>query len=109
MSTNIIRGNIQSIKHVRVTIDPAAIAAATSANNSVTATVPGLKTTDLVVPFKPTTTAGVTVVGARPSAANTLQIVLGNFTAGSLDPGAEAWDFLVIRTDATGGVPADAL
>lgn len=99
MSTNVIRGNIQMLKLIRVTIDPAAIAAATSANNSVTATVNGLRTTDLVIPFKPTTTAGVTVVGARCSAANTLQIVLGNFTAGSLDPGSEAWDFIVIRPD----------
>lgn len=108
MSTNIVRGNVNRLILVQKTYDPAAIAAATSANNSVTLNVPGARTGDFVIAFKPTTTAGTVVCDARVSAADTVQVTLGNFTAGSLDPGSETWTFLLIRPDVS-TFPGDAL
>lgn len=108
MSTNIIRGNINRIFLVQKAYDPASIAAATSANNATTLNVPGARVGDFVIAFKPTTTAGTVVCDARVSAADTVQVVLGNFTAGALDPGSETWTFLFIRPDVA-TLPGDAL
>lgn len=79
------------------TYNPASIAANTSANNATTVTVTGVITTDLVIPFKPTHDAGHAVLAARVSAANTIQVTIGNFTGSGIDAGSETWRFLVIR------------
>ena len=45
----------------------------------------GAKTSDLVLRVDPpSTTAGLAVVGARISAADTLEVVFGNFSTGAL-------------------------
>lgn len=69
-----------------VTISPAEVAAATTAEQ--TFTVTGLSTSDAVVVNKPTTDAGLGIAGARVSAANTLAITFINATAGALTPTA---------------------
>ena len=97
MSTGIIHGNAQSINVVSVTFNPASVAAATTAEQTVTVT--GLKTTDLVFVRKPTLTAGLGIAGARVSAADTLAITFVNATAGALDPGSEVYQVLVVRPE----------
>lgn len=92
----------------QATFDPASVAAATSADNATTITIPGAKVGDLVIAFKPTTTAGTVVCDARVSAADTVQVTLGNFTAGALDPGSETWTFLIIQPDGS-TFPGNAL
>lgn len=79
-----------------VTISPALVAANTSAEQ--TFTVSGLTTGDLVVVNKPTTQAGLGIVGMRVSAANTLAITFGNFTAGGLTPtAAETYKIMAFK------------
>lgn len=53
-----------------------------------TFTVTGLKTGDVVVVNKPTHQTGLSVVGCRVSAANTLAIQFCNNTAGNITPTA---------------------
>lgn len=77
------------------TINPASIAAATSAEQ--TFTVTGLAVGDIPVVIKPSATAGVGIVNARVSAANTLAITFMNATAGAVDPASESYTVLVFR------------
>lgn len=66
---------------------PASVANATSAEQGLTVT--GLAASDIVVGVsKPTAQAGLGVVGWRVSAANTLGLTFGNFTAATITPTA---------------------
>lgn len=97
MSTGITNGNGYGIYIVSSTINPAAVAAATSAEQ--TFTVAGLKLGDTVFVNKPTATAGVGIVGARVSATDTLALTFMNATAGSLDPASESYIIIVLRPE----------
>lgn len=80
------------------TYDPASIGAATTAQDTVT--VPGLKVGDIVVVQKPTLTAGVGIVGARVSAADTLALQWVNATAGAVNPASETYTLFWFRPEA---------
>lgn len=67
-------------------LTPASVAASTSAEQ--TFAVTGLVTGQGVVVNGPAPTAGTGIVNARVSAANTLALTFGNFTAGALTPAA---------------------
>lgn len=84
--SGILMGNLLSIGTISQALSPALVAANTTAEQ--TFTVPGLKVGDFVNVIKPTTQAGIGIVNARVSAANTLAIAFGNFTAGGLTPTA---------------------
>ena len=98
MSSTLPRGNIARMFAITVTFNPAAVATATTTEQ--TTTVLGLKVGDFVITQKPTNTAGVGVVNARVSAADTLALTFVNPTAGSVDAASESWSFLVIRPEA---------
>ena len=68
------------------TLSPALVAANTTAEQTVT--VSGLIVNDVVVVNKPTAQAGLGIVGARVSAANTLAITFSNNTAAGITPTA---------------------
>lgn len=78
-----------------VNFNPAAIAAALTAEQAVTVT--GVLTTDVLLSIVPASalTAGTFISGFRISAADTVQLCFGNTTAGSLDPSA-AIDYKII-------------
>ena len=76
-----------------------AVAANTTAEQVVPTTVPGLQVGDFVAITKPTAQAGLGIVGARVSAANTLAITYVNATAGALTPTA-AEIYLVLHASA---------
>ena len=97
MSTQIPRGNIARIFAVSATFNPASVATITTAEQSVT--IQGLAVGDFVITQKPTNTAGVGVVNARVSAANTLSVTFVNPTAGAVDAASETWQFLVFRPE----------
>jgi hypothetical protein len=83
---------------VTFTYDPASVAAATTAEQTVT--VNGLRVGDFVFrPSKPTLTAGVGIVNARVSAANTLAVTWVNATAAAVDPPSETYSILVMRPE----------
>ena len=83
---------------VRFTFDPASVAAATTAEQTVT--IPGLQVGDIVFDAsKPTNTAGIAVVNARVSAANTLALTFINATAAPVDPPSETYTLFVFRPE----------
>lgn len=101
MPTSLPYGSIGGLAIVGITIDPASVAAGTTAEQ--TFTVPGLRLTDLIVSVtKPTLTAGVGIVNARVSAANTLAISFANATAAPVDAGPELYKVLVARPEGSG-------
>ncbi len=103
MSTTIPRGNLLRLFAVSVTWDPAAVATATTAEQSVTVT--GVKVGDIVVSYnKPANTAGAMPVNARVSAADTISVTFVNPTAGSVNPASETWYFVIGRPEPLGSV-----
>lgn len=79
-----------------VEISPAAVAANTTAEQ--TFTVTGLLTTDVVSVNKPTAQAGLGIVGARVSAADTLAITFSNNTGAAITPtAAETYKIIAVR------------
>ena len=92
-------GNLDKLKLITLTWDPANITG-TNTTSEQTVTVPGVQVGDFVWVNKPTLSAGVGIVGARVSAANTVAVTWVNATAGAVNPGAEVYTFLVVRSDA---------
>lgn len=86
MSNGILNGNTAGSYVIKATLSPALVAINTTAEQ--TFTVNGLKTGDFVQVNKPTAQAGLGIVGARVSAANTLAITFSNNTAGTITPTA---------------------
>lgn len=85
---------------VNFTYNPASIAAATTAEQTVT--IPGLRVGDYLGELtKPSLTAGVCIVNTRVSAADTLAITWANVTAGSIDPPVETYSIYVLRPERT--------
>ena len=90
---------IDSIRYYTFTFDPASVAAATTAEQTVTVT--GLLAGDVVIAVnKPTATAGIGVVNARVSAANTLALTFVNATAAPVDAASETWGVVVMTATA---------
>jgi hypothetical protein len=87
MSSGIITGNVTSFGVAAVALSPAEVAANTSAEQ--TFTLPGLRAGDVIVGVsKPTTQAGLGIVGWRVSAANTVAITFVNATGSPITPTA---------------------
>lgn len=78
-------------------ITPVAVLANTTAEQ--TFTVKGLKSTDLVIVNKPTTTAGIIIGNCRVTADDTLGIEFGNLTGGALTPASETYLIVAIRRE----------
>lgn len=87
--TATINGDILTAK-----LSPASVAANTTAEQ--TFTVSGVQVGDFVDVNKPTAQAGLGIVGARVSAANTLAITFSNNTASPITPTA-AETYIVVR------------
>ena len=83
------------LAQLSASLDVASVAANVSAEQ--TFTVAGLAVGDLVFVLKPSLTAGLGIVNARVSAADTLAITFMNTTAGALDPAAETYLIFVMR------------
>ncbi len=96
--TTICRGNILYNILVGATITPVSVAANITAEQSFT--VNGLQANDGVqVSAQVAQTAGVGIVNARVSAANTLTIAFANFTSGALVPVSGAYAIEVNRPE----------
>lgn len=79
------------------TVDLASVAANTSAEQTVTVT--GVTTSDVVLNVvKPTAEAGIGIVNARISAANTVALTIMNATGSAVDAASEdGWQFVVLK------------
>lgn len=80
------RGNVRSIYLLSITFSPASVANATSAEQ--TFTVTGVALGDYITINKPSSQAGLGIVGSRASAANTIGITFMNATAATITPTA---------------------
>ncbi len=106
MAVTVTGGNIRAMGILTVTFDPASVGANTTAEQ--TATVPGLRVGDVVYASKPTAEAGIGVVNARVSAADTLALTFVNATGSGVNAGSETWTVLWFRPDyATGSANID--
>ena len=95
-----VTGNLVKQSVISVTLSPVAVAANTTAEQTVT--VNGLLVGDMVYVSKPTAQAGLGIVGSRVSAANTLAITFVNATVSSITPtAAQVYLILVSRPDST--------
>jgi hypothetical protein len=99
MSSGIITGNVASMGVVTTSLNVASVAANTTAEQ--TFTITGLRVGDFVTVSKPSLSAGLGVVNARVSAADTLAISFVNATASPIDPAAESYLVLWVRPDST--------
>lgn len=77
---------ITALYHLTAALSPAAVGANTTAEQ--TFAVTGVAVGDVVFVNKPTAQAGLGIVGARVSAANTLAITFSNNTGVSITPTA---------------------
>lgn len=104
MSSMIPRGNINELQIVSVALTPSAVGANTTAQQ--TFTVTGVKTTDVVISVeKPSHQAGIGIVGARVTAADTVGITFSNNTGAGITPTAgETYDFVIARLDSAQAV-----
>lgn len=99
MSTGVKFGNVLGFGVAAVSLDVASVAANTTAEQ--TFTVNGLKTTMAVFVCKPSASAGLGVVNARVSAANTLAITFVNATAAPIDPAAETYQVVWFNAESS--------
>lgn len=99
--SGIIMGNVSGLGVATVTLSPASVAANTTAEQ--TFTVPGVRATDVFIDVtKPTSQAGLGIVGFRVTAENTVGITFSNNTASPIVPTAgQAYLIVIARTDAT--------
>lgn len=96
MAVSTIGGNVLAAGIVSVSITPASVGAATSAEQ--TFTVPGVIPGDYV-DATGVTQNGIGIGQARVTAANTVGIRFVNATAGALTPTAGIYTFLVVRPE----------
>ena len=100
-------GNVWKSGIFNVTLSPASVANATSAEQTFAATGIGLLTTDVVLVQKPTAQAGLGIVGTRVSAADTLAITFMNTTAATITPTAsQVYQVVVFRIQPNWSAPA---
>lgn len=91
-------GNLWKVGVISITLSPASVANATSAEQTFDASAIGLLTTDVVLVQKPTAQAGLGIVGSRVSATNVLAITFMNATAATITPTAsQAYIVTVLR------------
>jgi hypothetical protein len=105
-STTVTRGNSHETFYISVNITPTAVSAASTSNQ--TFSVPGLQTTDIIVPqgYIANQISGVFIVEADCLTANVLTVQFGNFTSGSVTPNAGQYEFQIVRLE--GPAPATA-
>lgn len=105
MSTGLKTGNVLGFGVAQVTFNPASVAAATTAEQTIT--VPGVKTTDMVFVSKPTLSAGLGIANARVSAADTVSVTFINATAAPIDAGSEVYTIMWVRAESLPGGVTD--
>lgn len=98
-----IHGNARNILAVRFGTSKTWAEVATITTAEQTATIPGLKPTDLIMSVsKPTAQAGLGIAGWRVSATDTIAITFDNPTAAGITPtAAEAYTAFIFRPETT--------
>lgn len=84
----------QQVRVVTATVDPASVAASTTAEQ--TFTVVGARVGDVMLVNKPTLTAGLGIAGSRVTANDTVGITFVNATAAAIDAASETYTFVLL-------------
>lgn len=107
MKETIPRGNIQKFSQIAVALTPTALVASTTTPLSFT--VKGLQLQDFVSAnlIGAAQTAGVGIVNCRVTAADTLEILFSNSTAGTPTPTVGTYTLLICRSE-DNTLPANA-
>jgi hypothetical protein len=96
MSISMTDGNVQGLFLLQLTINPASVAAVTTAEQ--TFTVNGLRASDIAISASMlTASAGLGIAGVRVSAENTLALTFVNPTAGAIDAASGLFNVLIAR------------
>jgi hypothetical protein len=105
-STTVTRGNSHETFYIGPSLTPTAVSAQSTSNQ--TFSVPGLLTTDIIVPqgYITNQISGVFIVEADCLTAGVLTVQFGNFTAGSVTPSAGVYEFQIVRLE--GPTPVNA-
>ena len=88
--------SLQETQAIKQALNPSTVGA--TSESTQTFTVKGLKTDDHVEVTKPTDTAGLTIVQAWVSAADTLSLKFYNSTGAGIDPVSETYKIVTTRT-----------
>ena len=100
-------GNIWKVGVFQLTLSPVSVGVTTTTEQTFAATGIGLLTTDMVLVQKPTSQAGLGIVGTRVSAADTLAINFVNMAAATITPtAAEVYKVAVFRVQPNWSAPA---
>jgi hypothetical protein len=100
-------GNLWKVGVFSVTLSPVSVGVTTTTEQTFAATGIGLLTTDLVLVQKPTSQAGLGIVGSRVSAADTLAINFVNMSAATITPTAsEVYKVGVFRIQPNWSAPS---
>ncbi len=105
-STTITRGNAHETFYIQPTFTPGAVAANTTAAQTVA--LPGLQTTDIVtlIGLNGTQTAGIVVCECDCLTANVLSVQFGNLTAAPVTPAAGVYTVQITRLEGPAPVTA---
>lgn len=106
MGTMVPYGDLASIAVVSLSLNPASVAANTTAEQDFT--IPGdVRSTDLLLRFtKPTATAGLGIVNFRVKSANTVSVTFSNNTGSPIDAAAETYTLVFGRPASPGSLPS---
>ena len=85
-ASDIPRGNVANVFILQATLSPTIVATITTSDQ--TFTVNGLQVNDFIQVIKPTAQAGLGLIAARVSAANTMALTFMNPTAAGITPTA---------------------
>lgn len=80
---------------LEASVAPSSVGATTTSEQTFTLTT--LELNDIVIPIKPTHQAGLGIVNARVTAADTVGITYMNTTGGAITPTTETYKFLIFR------------
>lgn len=105
MSVGIIAGNVRAMWGVTVQFNPASTPANDTTNQVIT--VPGVRTTDIVVlnRFPATAATGLIVANPVVLADNQVTVTFANVTASPIDPGATEFRFMIFRVEGNRYLP----
>lgn len=87
--------NVHYTRSYEAVIDPGSVSA--DSEDTQTFTVEGLIANDVIKVNKPTKTAGLSVLDAFVSAADTLSITFRNYTGSPIDAGSEIYRIIATR------------
>lgn len=104
MGTNLRDGNVDRMGIVAITINPGAVSANTTSQQSFT--VPGLRVGDYVVTAPPSYTAGFIVATSRVTTDDTLTIEFANITGSSIDVSSRVYTFIWFRPSRGESLPS---